>query len=270
MIKFINRAISYFKKRFFGKQKYDYDILKYSDTFLAENSLLEDRDFKNEKINRVIYVFWTGTNSLTPNRLAGLKSLEDRAGIEVKLVTPQNLKNYIKEEDPLPEAYQYLSLNHKSDYLRSYFMHHYGGGYADIKTYFHSWKQAFEQLENSDAYIIGYPEIGEHGIASVGIKNKALKRDLKYNLSYLVGNGAFICRAYTKFTDEWHNEAKRRLEANASKLKSHPATDFFGENRGYPLKWAYMQGEIFHPLCFKYHEKVLSDTKLQPSFTDYR
>ena len=173
MIKFIKRALSYLKKRFFGKQKYDYDILKYSDTFLAENSLLEDRDFKNEKINRVIYVFWTGTNSLTPNRLAGLKSLEDRAGIEVKLVTPQNLKNYIKEEDPLPEAYQYMSLNHKSDYLRSYFMHHYGGGYADIKTYFHSWKQAFEQLENSDAYIIGYPEIGEHGIASVGIKNKA-------------------------------------------------------------------------------------------------
>ena len=62
--------------------------------------------------------------------------------MKVLLITPNNLNDYIVKDDPLPEAYNYLSLVHKADYLRTYFMYHYGGGYADIKRYQHSWKEA--------------------------------------------------------------------------------------------------------------------------------
>ncbi len=249
---------------------YKYNQMRYSGTFLANNSVIADRDYSNENINRVIFVFWTGDNEITPNRLAGIKSLENCSEIVVKLITPKNLDEYIKEDDPLPEAYKHLSLNHKSDYLRSYFMHHYGGGYADIKTYFSSWKNAFDKLEKSNAYAIGYGEVGFWGAANTDIENKNLKKDLQNHWRHLIGNGAFVCRPYTKLTEEWHCEAKRRIIEKAEELKAHPAKDIFGTNSDYPLPWTSMQGEIFHPLCLKYNDKLLVDNALKPSFENYR
>ena len=38
-------------------------------------------------------------------------------------------------------------------------MYHYGGGYTDIKENHHSWVAAFDKLEGSKAYGIGYPEL---------------------------------------------------------------------------------------------------------------
>ena len=125
---------------------YHYDASRYAETFLEEPCDFPYFDDFSTPVDRVIYIFWTGDNEITPNRLEGIKSLERVSGIEVKLITPKNLPEYIKNEDPLPDAYNNLSLNHRSDYLRSYFMYHYGGGYADIKTYFHSWVSAFDKL----------------------------------------------------------------------------------------------------------------------------
>jgi len=61
--------------------------------------------------------------------------LKENSGVKVELITSKNLTKYIKPEDPLPEGFQYLHYVHRADYLRTYFMHHYGGGYADIKTF---------------------------------------------------------------------------------------------------------------------------------------
>jgi hypothetical protein len=54
-------------------------------------------------------------------------------------------------EYPLHPAFKYLSYVHKSDYLRSYFMHFYGGGYADIKKYSsnNNWKECFNLLNSN-------------------------------------------------------------------------------------------------------------------------
>ena len=249
---------------------YLYDSKRYCDTFLANNSKIEERNLLNEHIDRVIYIFWTGDNNITPNRMAGIQSLENVCGVEVKLITPKNLGEYIKEDDPLPNAYQYLSLNHKSDYLRSYFMYHYGGGYADIKTYYSSWVPAFDKLEKSDAYAIGYREVDYLGAANQGMEDCLLKRDLHYYWRHLIGNGSFICRPYTKLTEEWHAEAKRKLVAYSDELKIHPAKDIFGKNADYPILWPGMQGMIFHPLCLKYKDKLLVDNALKPSFENYR
>jgi hypothetical protein len=251
---------------------YKFDAHRYSDSFLSEidDSNYDEGEYINKDIDKVIYVFWTGDNAITPNRLAGIKSLKTVSGVDVKLITPSNLDGYIKIEDPLPESFQYLSCVHKADYLRSYFMHHYGGGYADIKTYYKSWLPAFSSLDNSDAYIIGYPEVGYWGAANVNIPDVNLRRDLRIYWRLLIGNGAFICRPHTKLTAEWHGEAKRRLLYYSDELKAHPAKDIFGTNLDYPIHWAEMQGEVFHPLCLKYRDKLLKNKNLKPSFENYR
>lgn len=248
---------------------YRYDENRYTDTFLKHSSNIVE--IGTTPVPRVIYIFWTGDNEITPNRLKGIESLKRVCGVEVRLITPHNLHEYIKPEDPLPEAFKYLSLNHKSDYLRSYFMHHYGGGYADIKTYYHSWIHAFDALDSSNsAYVIGYPELGWWGAACQDITNSALRHDMTYNWRHLIGNGAFICRPYTPMTEEWHGEAKRRLLSLTDALHQHPAVLPFGKNEDYPLKWAAMQGAIFHPLCLKYNGHLLKDKALMPSFKNYR
>lgn len=249
---------------------YHYDTKRYEGTFLEQPCVFEYSDDLEKHVDRVIYIFWTGDNEITPNRLEGIKSLEKVCGVEVKMITTKNLPNYIKEEDPIPDAYQYLSLNHRSDYLRSYFMYHYGGGYADIKTYYKSWLPAFEKLEKSDAYVIGYPEVGFWGAAQHDITHQSLKKDLWNYWRYLVGNGAFICRPHTKMTAEWHTAVKNRLLAYSEQLREHPAKDIFGKNADYPIPWGGMQGEIFHPFCLKYHDRLLKDKALMPSFENYR
>lgn len=249
---------------------YQYDAKRYEGIFLEKPCVFGYSDELEKHIDRVIYIFWTGDNAITPNRLAGIDSLEKVSGVEVKLITPTNLQGYIKDEDPLPEAYQYLSFVHRADYLRSYFMYHYGGGYADIKAYYKSWLLAFEKLEQSNAFVIGYPEVGFWGAANQDISDVNLKKDLKIHWRYLVGNGSYICRPHTRFTAEWHAEAKRRLIGLTRELREHPATDPFGRNNDYPVKWSGLLGSIFHPLCLKYHDKLLKDKALMPSFENYR
>ena len=96
------------------------------------------------------------------------------------------------------------------------------------------------------------------------------KDDLHYHWRYLIGNGAFICRSHTKMAAEWHTAVKNRLIAYTEQLKEHPAKDIFGKNEDYPLPWGGMQGEIFHPFCLKYHDRLLKDKALMPSFENYR
>lgn len=248
---------------------YHYDPKRYEGSFLTNDSSLEVLD--THPVERVIYIFWTADNEITPNRLKGIESLERVSGVKVQLITPRNLPDYIMEEDPLPEAYQYLSLNHRSDYLRSYFMHHYGGGYADVKTYYHSWVNAFERLDASkNAYVMGYPEVGFWGAANYDMEKGNLERDLYWHWRFLIGNGAFICRPHTKFTEEWHREVKHRLISMTDKLREHPASDYFGKTGEYPIRWSWMQGAVFHPLCLKYHDRLLKDKSLMPSFKNYR
>ncbi len=81
-------------------------------------------DYINE---RVIFTFWTGDNVMSESRARCFNLLESSTQCRVILVTKDNLSKYVKNLHP---AYQYLSETHKADYLRTYFMNHYGGGYS--------------------------------------------------------------------------------------------------------------------------------------------
>lgn len=225
-------------------------------------------DSMNHKIPRVIYVFWTGDNELTENRKIALLSIEANTQVDVQLITKNNLHLFIKSDDPLPYCFQFLSAVHKADYLRTYFMHHYGGGYTDIKIHNNNWNPVFERLENSRAYVCGYKELGGYAVAHPD--DEKLYNDLISNWWRLLGNCAYICRPYTKLTEEWYRETQRLVMGKSGELENHPATDPYGRNEDYPIPWTYILGNVFHPLCLKYNNRLMFDDRLKPSFDNYR
>ena len=82
--------------------------------------------------NKNIYVFGL-ENPMSKNR-QDCKTIDKVSQCNVILITPEKLNKYILNEHPLHPSYYYLSEVHKSDYLRTYFMRFYGGGYSDIKN----------------------------------------------------------------------------------------------------------------------------------------
>lgn len=113
-------------------------------------------------VNRKVFCFWTGRNPMSDQRSACLQSMRDNLGVPVELVFWRDLDRYILPEAPLHPGFRYLSCTHRSDYLRCYFMHFHGGGYADIKPYTraNNWRLCFDIIDHfAQIDIIGQPEI---------------------------------------------------------------------------------------------------------------
>jgi len=247
-------------------RSYKYADNLYPGTFLSRSSKVSKTLLNPAP--EIIYTFWTGDNELTPNRKKGLESLRKNTEVEVKLITQKNLDKYILKDYPLHKAYEYLSYVHRADYLRCYFMLHYGGGYADVKPFNHSWKKAFEKLNNdSEKWVIGYQELGAWGVPVVQGK---LGKDIKTYYLYLLGIISFVFKPYSPIAQEWMDELNLRLDENYEVLKRNPAIDPFGTNNNYPIPWSYILGQILHPLFLKYHDKTIKTKKLIPVLKNYR
>jgi hypothetical protein len=235
---------------------YAFDIKNYSDSFLVYDSKI---DFAPQKVKKIVYCFWTGHNPLTENRKKGIESMQRNMGVEVKLITPENLDNYIVENHPLHPAYKNLSAVHKSDYLRCYFMHHHGGGYADVKIFLHNWNNAFDKInQNKNCYMLGYREIGKKGVAQLDGK---LGYDLKKHYPKLIGVCGFICKPHSFITDEWITEVEKRLSKFQPQLAKNPG-NLYGNNKDYPVPWANILAEILHPIMLKYNKNIEIDNSL--------
>ena len=192
------------------------------------------------KVDKVIYCFWTEDNPITENRQHGLQTMRENLGVSIEFLDKKGIEELILPEAPLHPGYKYLSAVHKSDYLRCYFMHHFGGGYADIKPYTknNNWNQCFEFINN-------YPQVeivGQHeykdGIAVPSLRNEA-------NAEIFVACGWMICRAKTNFTSEWYARILRKMDEKFESLQKKPATTPYGGD-GYPLGWNELLGRIFH------------------------
>jgi len=194
-------------------------------------------------------------------RKACLDQLRIESRCDVVFITIDTLKDYIV--DPLHPAYQYLSDTQKGDYLKAYFMHFYGGGYADIKRTTGSWVKAFDEFNNSEAWISGYQEVGSHGVAYPPVRE--YWKDL-------VGNCAYICKPRTPLTQEWYSSMLELLDSKLDALKQHPAKhpqDHAETGSGYPIEWNELNGRIFHRVCYKYKDKILKSVPT-PIFNNYR
>lgn len=206
------------------------------------------------KVDKIIYCFWTADNEMSENRQKGYESLIKNSGIEVKLITPHNLADFILPKHPLHPAYDDLSLVHKSDYLRCYFMHFHGGGYCDIKPNFKNWEKAFQLIScKPDTYILGTTEAD--GI-SMGFGQGIIDKDLQTNYLSCVGTCAFICRSNTRFTTEWYTELLKRMDGFAEELHKFPG-DVKGRNPGYPIILHGVLSQIFAPLCLKFRHHII-------------
>jgi hypothetical protein len=140
-------------------------------------------------------------------------------------------------------------------------MHHYGGGYSDIKEITTSWEQAFQDCIDDSCYVNGYQEIGPHGVAPVGGK---LYITMQQQYKKLIGCGSFICKAYSPFTTDWMTQLNNQLDAYYHLLKKYPSTHpqekpgmlINGIKSKYPIAWTNIMGNIFHPLCLKYANNI--------------
>lgn len=210
-------------------------------------------------MNKVVYMFWTGSNEMSDNRKESLLGFIQTSEVPVLLITPKNLSKYT--DKPIHEAYNYLSETHKADYLRTHFMHFHGGGYSDIKKTTGSWVSSFEDIEKSDNWICGYKEI-RGGVAYGPLENK---------WDELVGNGAYICKPNTPLSIDWYNEMIGLLDKKLEVLKlnpaKHPQDD--GAKSGYPIQWNEMLGRIFHKVSYKYRHKMIRTLPIS-IFTSYR
>ena len=205
---------------------------------------------------KIIWVFWTGENEMSPVRKRCLSTLEERSGCKVIVIGPGNLEEYEVEDDPFHEGFSKLSLTHKSDYLRSYFMYYYGGAYSDIKPYSFDWKPLFSQLENSAKDFIGAHEKHEDHIAS---EDPVIRQ--AYN--ELASVRLFIFKPKSPFGKLWKEATKVKMDAILEELRLHDGSyhpratsagahgDSSVEGRGYPLTWNGLLGSLLHPL--QYH-----------------
>ena len=247
--------------------KYSYRKSDGEGTFLEEkHSYPEDINTRGLEHER-IFCFWTGDNPMSASRQQCFNDAEAVLDGQLVLVSPAKLESFVKPEYPLHKAYPYLSLVHKADYLRCYFMHHYGGGYTDIKQHTQPWKPAFNLLRDSGSWVVGYREVGKRGVAPVGGRLGGL---LRKNWRLLIGNCSYICKPYTSFTYDWYTEQHRRLDGFYDRLVENPG-NVMGDNEGYPIRWTEILGDIFHPLCLKYSDRILQSDVVKPCFkTGYR
>jgi len=221
-------------------------------------------------MRRVIYCFWFG-DKMSDNRKRCFDSIVLNSGVDVELVTEKTLKNYIVT--PLHNGFEYLSATHKSDYLRSYFMYFYGGGYTDIKNCDFDWSPFFTELENGDKDFVGSREICEKDI---GYKPVA-----KY-FNQLVGCCGFIFKDHSNFANLWYVETQKKMDSIYSQLFDNPGlyhpraiTGGVQGEKGiylssqYPLKWNELLGEIFHKIQYENLGSYLS-TLPPPNTREYR
>lgn len=104
------------------------------------------------------------------------------------------LPYFILPEYPLHKAFEFLSAVHKSDYLRSYLLYHYGGGYSDVKHFHYDMLPFFKQLEEgpADKYAVGYHEISPIYPTCVEMPGETACAELKRNYLKIMGAGGHI------------------------------------------------------------------------------
>lgn len=220
-------------------------------------------------IPKVVFVCWFGSfthyNSIMPlNRMNAFKSLVEHIHVPVILITEHNYKCFEVKNHNIHEMFPYLSGNHKSDYMRAYLLHHYGGGYHDIKYRLLSWENEWNVdnwTKDDNIWIYGRRE---HNADAIGYPPGFKKLQEHYNK--LVTMGWVICKKKTNYTQDLIIELNNVLDKNKQKLILYPAiypggyysTTPFDEalENDYPLRWLEMMGEHFHNLMIKYNDKI--------------
>jgi hypothetical protein len=232
---------------------------------IQENFLkqYEKTNFDNiEFINgvpKVVFVCWFGgyqvdNQKMSKNRFEAFKSLVENIGVPVILITSNNYPSFLTKSRPIHKSFDLLSGVHKSDYMRTYLLHHYGGGYHDIKHREESWQDCWgDWLFDDNIWIFGRRENNK---GAIGYPPNA--RHIRNHYNKLVTMGWVICKPNTKFTETLIRKIEDVLDQKYLELVAHPGVNSAGyyhenpfqmaEENNYPLRWLEIMGEISHPL----------------------
>lgn len=186
---------------------------------------------------------------MPPQRQECLNSMYMNIGVHIQMLYWKDWYNMILPDHPLHEGFRYLSCIHKADYLRCYFMHHFGGGYSDIKYYTpnNNWNLCFDIMDAvPQVEVIGQPEVMEG--------SPITEFNGRWQLPKLISNCYFICRPRSNFTTTWYNRLMQKMDEFLPELRRHPATDIFGRENGYPVPWASLLGVIVHSTVMEFRE----------------
>ena len=197
-----------------------------------------------DNYSNILWLLWTGSNKMSELRRSCLNNIYRYSEGHINLVTKYNLSHYINKSFPLHEAYQYLSDVHKSDYLRCYLMHIYGGAYMDIKPMKFSIKKYSENLQDNKS-IIGYN--AWHKNCNNGIPSVC----------------CFMYKPNTNFTNELMEKIHTYLDLKLELLKKYPAkhprhdskvSKF--KNYSYPIGWSDITDKILRQVIIKYQDSI--------------
>ncbi len=221
-----------------------------------------DLILKQNSVPLVVWCFWYD-GQMNENRIRSFEMMKTHLGVPLCLVTKNNLHQFILPDFPLHPAFDWLSDVHKSDYLRIYLLHHYGGGWHDIKPTQLSYKPVWDEFTNPEVYFVGKPEI-KGGPAKVFDENgKWMPKFWKD----LVATNRWVGKANTPLSSEMFREINQLLDKNFETLKRNPARHPYDkkrnkikqwlrfENNDYPLEWTVF-GNIFHPLNYKFRQNI--------------
>jgi hypothetical protein len=218
---------------------------------------------REEGVLKVVYVCWFShrdyTPVLHPNRFQALKTIVNNIGVPVLMITQENFPKLIRDGDSIHEGFNYLSANHKSDYVRAYMLHHYGGGYHDVKFRKLSWEKMWKKFGDEKVWIISRREKHPKWVGHPPGQKHIRKHFRKLGTMSWV-----ILRDHTPYSQELYDSVHVTLDKHLEELKKHPAHKprcCYGGRRkarhnSYPLRYLELMGEIFHPLMLKYNEHI--------------
>lgn len=210
--------------------------------------------------NKVFCCWFGGTNRMSNDRRSCLETIFHHNKNTI-LITEENLFDWVKEIHP---GFYFLSETHKADYVRTYLAHFYGGGYTDIKRHHFSFSKYHNELESEpEAWMIGSTEANPWDTAVLS---------LQPHYKSLLVMCSYIIKPQTKLTEEWYGGMMRKMDEKYQDLAKNPSShpqDKRESGSGYPLRWAELLGENFHPACFKYKEQ-LRHSMPYPDISNYR
>ena len=216
-----------------------------------------------------IFCMWPGEDKLTPDRATEVFSILANTQRPVIFLTPRSFNFWELPTAPFHPATQYISECHMSDYLRVYLMHHFGGGYSDIKFTYKSWVGAFSALKNNtEALALGFPfdVPGEFGLSKKFTGTVELEFYKANYEPFGIGHSAFIFKPKTILTEDMLNMLHKFLDEKLPELKENPSRiqkDSFGTTlpdgsiSKYPLDYTEMGPDIFHQALFKHKTRLL-------------
>ncbi len=217
-------------------------------------------------VPEIVYICWFG-ETISKNRLDGLKTLINNIKIPYLLITDDNVYDYQVSGEPYHKCFKYLSGNHKSDYIRSYMLHHYGGAYHDIKYRYSDWIGQWTDFNDNNIWIKTRPERYPSWVG-YDIDNPSTKWiQSKYN--ELGTMGWVICRPRTPYTGELLDKINKTLNKHENNLTKNPSIKSGGyysdkpfdkvydPTNMYPMRWLELMGEHYHLLMYKYKDHLI-------------